>query len=112
MSRIDAITLRGIAVHGYHGVFPEERRDGQLFVVDVELQLVLETRSDSLSDTVNYGEIAVLEYQVAAEQLAVVHCTELHRGVEVLEFLMQLGIIVKQHLHCGERCVEEQLCRH
>lgn len=66
MSRIDAITLRGIAVHGYHGVFPEERRDGQLFVVDVELQLVLETRSDSLSDTVNYGEIAALVERVVA----------------------------------------------
>ncbi len=45
---------------------PEERRDGQIFVVDVELQLPLETRSDSLSDTVNYAEIAALVERVVA----------------------------------------------
>ncbi len=47
-------------MRGYHGVFDFERRDGQDFVVDVELEL--DTRpaaaSDELTDTVHYGELA------------------------------------------------------
>lgn len=36
----------------------EERRDGQPFVVDVILELPLETTSDDLTDTVSYADIA------------------------------------------------------
>lgn len=60
MSSLDSITLTGISATGFHGVFPEERRDGQTFVADVELGLQLETDSDDLADTVNYAEIAGL----------------------------------------------------
>ena len=31
----DRIELRGLIVRGHHGVFAEERRDGQDFVVDI-----------------------------------------------------------------------------
>lgn len=55
---IDRITISGLTATGHHGVFPEERRDGQTFVVDVELGLDLDTRSDDLSTTVNYAEVA------------------------------------------------------
>ncbi|MDO5677628.1 MAG: dihydroneopterin aldolase [Propionibacteriaceae bacterium] len=55
---IDRITLTGLSATGFHGVFPEERREGQTFVVDVVLELDLDTRSDDLASTVNYAEIA------------------------------------------------------
>lgn len=55
---IDRITITGLTAIGHHGVFPEERRDGQIFVVDVELLLALDTRSDDLTRTVNYAEVA------------------------------------------------------
>lgn len=55
---IDRITITGLTATGHHGVLPEERRDGQLFVVDVELELPLDTRSDDLTRTVNYAEVA------------------------------------------------------
>ena len=44
---------------GFHGVFDHERREGQEFVVDVELAVDLAPAgaSDDLADTVNYGEI-------------------------------------------------------
>ena len=32
------IELRGIELHGYHGVLDDERRDGQRFLFDVELE--------------------------------------------------------------------------
>lgn len=56
----DSITLTGLRVHGFHGVYAEERRDGQDFVVDVRLELDLShaARSDDVGDTVHYGELA------------------------------------------------------
>ncbi|MBV1853443.1 dihydroneopterin aldolase [Catellatospora tritici] len=54
------IRLTGLRVRGHHGVFDFERRDGQDFVVDVELELDLApaAASDDVSDTVHYGELA------------------------------------------------------
>ena len=53
------IELYGIVLHGYHGVLEEERRDGQRFLVDVELDLEHEqaARSDGIEDAVDYREI-------------------------------------------------------
>ncbi len=57
----DRITLTGLTVRGFHGVFPVERRDGQDFVVDAELELDLCPAgvSDDLTDTVSYADLAV-----------------------------------------------------
>jgi 7,8-dihydroneopterin aldolase/epimerase/oxygenase len=56
----DTIALRGLVCHGHHGVYADERRDGQAFVVDA--LLMLDTReaagSDALADTVDYGALA------------------------------------------------------
>jgi 7,8-dihydroneopterin aldolase/epimerase/oxygenase len=56
----DRIELRGLRAHGRHGVLPHERRDGQLFVVDVALHVDLSPagRSDDRADTVDYGALA------------------------------------------------------
>lgn len=56
----DRITLRGIRAVGYHGVYEHERREGQEFVADVELELSLAdaAASDDVADTVHYGELA------------------------------------------------------
>lgn len=60
MSAADRITLRGLRGFGHHGVYPEERADGQEFVVDVVLRL--DTRpaaeADDVRRTVHYGELA------------------------------------------------------
>jgi len=57
---MDTIALTGLRVWGRHGVLPEERRDGQDFVVDVVLSV--DTRpaagSDALVDTVDYAQLA------------------------------------------------------
>jgi dihydroneopterin aldolase len=56
----DQIAVRGVRAFGYHGVLPEERSQGQLFVVDAVLSV--DTRSaaatDDLSETVDYAAIA------------------------------------------------------
>jgi dihydroneopterin aldolase len=52
--------LTGLRVHGRHGVLPEEREQGQDFVVDAVLKL--DTRgaaaTDDLAQTVDYGVLA------------------------------------------------------
>lgn len=57
---VDRVALRGIAGFGYHGVHPEERRDGQRFLVDVTCAIDLRAAaaSDDLTQTVHYGELA------------------------------------------------------
>jgi dihydroneopterin aldolase len=58
----DHVTVRvsGLECFGYHGVFPEERANGQRFVVDLAMVLVdtAATRSDHLADTVDYEAVA------------------------------------------------------
>ncbi|SRR5580765_1809293 len=56
----DLIRLLGVRARGHHGFFDFEKREGQEFVVDVELSVDL-TRAgatDALAHTVHYGEIA------------------------------------------------------
>lgn len=60
MDSIDEITLTGVRAFGYHGVFEDERREGQEFVVDVTLYVstAAAAASDDVTDTVHYGEVA------------------------------------------------------
>ena len=54
------IELKGLTVHGHHGVYENERAQGQTFTVDVCLEVDLEKSiaSDDVADTVHYGELA------------------------------------------------------
>jgi dihydroneopterin aldolase len=56
----DRITLTGLRVRGFHGVFDHEKRDGQDFLVDVTawLDLRAAAASDDLVQTLHYGELA------------------------------------------------------
>jgi len=58
----DRIALTGLRVTGHHGVFGHERRDGQVFVIDMTLWLDLTdaAATDDLHRTVDYGELAAL----------------------------------------------------
>jgi dihydroneopterin aldolase len=56
----DTVAIHGLRVHGHHGVLPEERRNGQPFVVDAVLTIdtAKAAASDDLADTVDYGTLA------------------------------------------------------
>ncbi len=58
----DRIQILGIEGFGYHGVFDHEKEYGQIFKVDVTLDLDLSkaSQSDDLADTVDYGAISDL----------------------------------------------------
>ena len=56
----DRIKLVGLRAFGRHGVLPEERANGQEFVIDASLWLDLRPAgtSDDVADTVNYADLA------------------------------------------------------
>ena len=56
---MDKVRLEGMVFYGYHGVLPEERKLGQRFVVDLEVECDLSPagNSDRLEDTVNYTSL-------------------------------------------------------
>jgi 7,8-dihydroneopterin aldolase/epimerase/oxygenase len=55
----DRLAVHGIEAYGHHGVFESERRDGQMFRVDLVLGMDSRpaARSDDLQDTVDYGRL-------------------------------------------------------
>lgn len=59
MEKLDKLILAGLRFYGYHGVYPEEKKLGQWFEVDLEIRGDLHQGaiSDQLQDTLNYGEI-------------------------------------------------------
>lgn len=58
----DRIELTGVEVHGHHGVFPHEKRDGQRFLTDVTVWTDFRpaAATDDLTHTINYAGIAEL----------------------------------------------------
>lgn len=56
---MDRIWIKGLEIFAYHGVNPEEKRDGQLFLLDIcmEADLHRARHSDDLKDTVNYAAV-------------------------------------------------------
>ena len=67
--RLDKIFLQGMELFGYIGVLADEKRNGQTFYVDVEMELDLRPagRSDILSQTINYAEVFSLAEQLMDE---------------------------------------------
>lgn len=65
----DELSITGIECFAHHGVFDFEKREGQVFVVD--LVLGIDTRaagaSDDLEDTVNYGSLT-MDVKAAVER--------------------------------------------
>ena len=64
----DELAVTGIECFAHHGVFEHEKREGQVFVID--LLLGIDTRSaaasDNLHDTVDYGSL-VAQVKAAVE---------------------------------------------
>lgn len=97
----DRIELRGLTVHGYHGVYDEERVSGQPFVVDITLWIDLAQAgaSDQLADTYNYDELAARAAEIVAGPPRNLIETV---GAEIAEHVMQ-----DQRVHAVEVVVHK-----
>lgn len=51
--------MKRMVFFGYHGVYPEENKLGQQFIVDLDMKLDLSRAalSDDVNDTVNYADL-------------------------------------------------------
>lgn len=61
------VELHGLEVFGRHGVLAEERRDGQTFLFDVQLEIA-EPAVDTIGSTVDYREVAAAVEAVCGAQ--------------------------------------------
>jgi len=56
---MDKIKLKGLSFYGYHGLFPEENRLGQRFIVDVTLYTSVQKAgtTDEMKHSIDYGSV-------------------------------------------------------
>ena len=56
---MDKIIVQDLRIFAYHGVNPEEKENGQTFVIDLtaELDLSVPCQTDDVEDTVSYAKI-------------------------------------------------------
>lgn len=66
----DKISIKGIKGFGFHGVFDFEKRDGQDFFVDLEIEadLTAASLSDNLADSIDYSLLTAIAKE-AVEKL-------------------------------------------
>ncbi len=67
---MDKIVIKDLEIYAYHGVFEEEKKKGQPFIITAELRLDLRDAgmTDDLEKTVNYAEVCELISQVMLEE--------------------------------------------
>jgi dihydroneopterin aldolase len=85
------ISLEGIQLSAYIGVYANEKRSPQPLWVDVELEseLLSAARSDRLDGTIDYGAVAQRVIAVAAEH---------HRNlIETLAFDIATALLTEPH---------------
>lgn len=56
---MDKIIFKGMQFYAYHGVFPEENKLGQTYLVDLDIYMDLRPagQSDQLEETINYAHL-------------------------------------------------------
>ena len=67
---MDKIIIKDLELFCYHGVNPEEKVDGQVFVFDIEayLDLSVPCQTDNVDDTVSYAQIIKTVRRVAQSE--------------------------------------------
>lgn len=56
---MEKIIIKGLKLFAYHGVNPEEKENGQNFILDITAELDADNakKSDDINDTVSYAKI-------------------------------------------------------
>ena len=67
---MDKVIVQDLELFCYHGVNPEEKEDGQIFVFDIEAGVDLSTpcNTDNVDDTVSYAKIIKTVRRVAQSE--------------------------------------------
>lgn len=108
-------------MRAFHGVYPEEKRDGNDFVVDVRLETDISRagETDALAQTVDYSQAYALVLEIMADPVDLLETLVLKMGQELLaRFLMVSAVRVRVSKvqpmgmpQCRHTFVEERLQR-
>ena len=107
MNVLDQIMLTGLRATGYHGVLEHEKRDGQVFVIDVTVQMPLGSAAatDDLSRTIHYGELAA-EIVAAVERDPVELIETVAERVAETVLAHELAVFVTVKVHKPDAPIE------
>jgi dihydroneopterin aldolase len=77
------IELKNMRFHAYHGVFPQEKKTGNEFRVNLKLEVDVSKAclSDSLEDTVNYAAV----YDIVKHEMAISSALIEHVAYRIVE---------------------------
>jgi dihydroneopterin aldolase/2-amino-4-hydroxy-6-hydroxymethyldihydropteridine diphosphokinase len=113
--------IRELELFGFHGVFEEEKRLGQKFIISLELDLDLKTagRTGDLTKSVHYGELCEkVEQEFVRENYELIETAALKLADFILDeykiingvkvFLKKPWAPVKKHLDTVEIMVERK----
>lgn len=118
---MDKMFIRELELFGFHGVFEEEKRLGQKFILSLELDLDLKSagRTGDLTKSVHYGELCEkIDQEFTRESFELIEAVALKladfilteyklvKGVKV--FLKKPWAPVKKHLDTVEIMVERR----
>ncbi len=67
---MDKIDINNISLYDYHGVLPEEREQGQEFLITISLEVNLQgiSKTDDIEDTVDYSKICSMVKEISARE--------------------------------------------
>jgi dihydroneopterin aldolase len=67
MRRTESVFVTNLAIHGFHGVMPQEKTLGQKFFVDIDCKVRRDgAMRDSMEDAVDYGHLCDVAHEVSA----------------------------------------------
>ena len=90
---MDKIIIKGLKLFAYHGVNPEEKVDGQNFILDITAQLdaTKAKLSDNVDDTVSYAKIIKTVIAVfTAQSYDLIEAAANKVGMEIIKTYPQL----------------------
>ncbi len=96
------VSLEGIEFHAYHGVFSEEKKLGNRFTVDIQVETNFQRAmlNDDLKSTVDYFklyQIAKGHMQVPVKLLEHLAHLMIQDILEVYPNLSQIRVVIKKH---------------
>ena len=82
MSRIE---LKEMTFHAFHGVSSQERKVGNIYIVDVifELDIRKAAETDNLNDTIDYSSV----YTIVKEEMAIPSCLIEHVAHRIIRHI-------------------------
>ena len=92
----DKILITGIQALGYHGLLEDERKNGQLFVVDAEVELDLSeaAKNDDIKKSVDYNALAILIHsEITGPAVNLIESLAHRIGIKALETFKEIDEI-------------------